>query len=88
MFDDQNKSSSQNAADFQRVMIAVDGSKASTDALHVGADMAKRFGAAIAVVHVLDLARDFTPERGFLDDGLFESLRTAGMKVLNSLPQF
>jgi len=83
MFDDQNKSSSQNAADFQRVMIAVDGSKASTDALHVGADMAKRCGAAIAVVHVLDLARDFTPELGFLDDGLFESMRTAGMKVLD-----
>jgi nucleotide-binding universal stress UspA family protein len=64
-------------------MVAVDGSKVATDALHVGADLAKRFGAAIAVVHVLDLTKGFTPELGFMDDGLFAEQRAAGLAVLD-----
>jgi nucleotide-binding universal stress UspA family protein len=64
-------------------MIAVDGSKPSSDALAVGADLAKRFGAAIAVVHVLDLARGFTPELGFVDEAVVAEQRAAGIAVLD-----
>jgi nucleotide-binding universal stress UspA family protein len=82
MLNEQTESS-RSPADFQRVMIAVDGSKPATDAVHVGADLARRFGAAIAVVHVVDVARGFTPELGILDERLLAEQKTAGLEVLD-----
>ena len=83
MFNKANETLRQHVADFRRVMIAVDGGEPSTEALYVGADLAKQLGAALAVVHVLDLAKGFTPELGFFDDRLLEEQRAAGRVVLD-----
>lgn len=79
-----HKITSRNPADFERVMIAVDGSKPSTDALHLGADLARRFGAAIAIVHVLDFVKGFAPELGIVDERIIEGQRVAGQAVLDT----
>jgi glycine betaine transporter len=69
---------------FGRVMIAVDQSKTSTRAFKVGADLAAQLGAtAIALVHVLDVTRGFSPELGIVDTRILDELRSAGVSLLD-----
>jgi nucleotide-binding universal stress UspA family protein len=68
---------------FERVLIAVDGSKTSTRAVQVGHELARQVGAAIALVHVLDLAKGFTPELGIADTRVIDELREVGVDVLD-----
>jgi nucleotide-binding universal stress UspA family protein len=80
-FEDQD--SPKRATVFERVMIAVDGSKTSARALEVGQALARQVGAAVALVHVLDLAKGFTPEFGIADTAIIDGLRVAGLEVLD-----
>jgi len=68
---------------FERVMIAVDGSKTSARAVEVGHELAKQLGAAVAFVHVMDITKGFSPELGVADTRVLEGLRVAGVAVLD-----
>lgn len=74
-------------ASFERVMIAVDGSATSKRAVRVGHGLAKQFGAAIALVHVLDIAKGLSPELGIVDSRIVDELRVMGLEVLDRYSQ-
>ena len=50
---------------FQRILIALDDSPISIQAMEVGRDFAKAVGAEIALLHVLDPRIAYAPEGGF-----------------------
>ena len=82
---------SDQASTFSRVMIAVDKSEASQWALEAAGNLAGRVGAAVALVHVVDLSKGFSPELGVLDERLLGEQRVASAEILDraerSLPQ-
>lgn len=62
--------------DMERILIAIDGSEAAFDALHVGVDLAAEEGTSVTIVHVIDgdndgPASDSHPDR---DDALREAV--------------
>jgi nucleotide-binding universal stress UspA family protein len=64
-------------------MIAVDGSKTSTRAVEIGHELANQLGAAVALVHVMDITKGFAPELGIADARILEGLRVTGAEVLD-----
>jgi nucleotide-binding universal stress UspA family protein len=67
---------------FERILVAVDRSAASRQALQLGAGLAALTGARVALVHVMDISKDFEPELGFADDPLTTDLRRAADELL------
>lgn len=56
-----------NARVFKRILVAVDRSEASRQAVELGARLAGMTGARVALLHVIDMSRELDPELGFAD---------------------
>jgi nucleotide-binding universal stress UspA family protein len=68
---------------FRRILVAVDQTIASRWATHLTAQLAAESGARVALVHVLDISRGFSPEFGFVDETAVERLRPFGEELLD-----
>ena len=68
---------------FRRILVAVDQTIASRWATRLAAQLAAATGARIALMHVLDISRGFSPEFGFVDETAIERLRPFGEELLD-----
>ena len=67
---------------FERILVAVDRSEASRQAVRLGAGLAALTGARVALVHVIDISKEFEPELGFADDLLTTDFRRPADELL------
>ena len=67
---------------FRRVLVGIDDSEPSGWAVGVGAALAKRIGAAVTLLHVIDLAKGFSPELEIMDERLLSQMRHKAAELL------
>jgi nucleotide-binding universal stress UspA family protein len=68
---------------FQRILVAVDQTSASQWAVHLAAGLAASTGARVALIHVIDISRGFSPEFGFVDETAIARLRPSADALLD-----
>ena len=68
---------------FSRILVAVDQTNASRWATRLSARLAAETGARVAVIHVLDISRGFSPEFGFVDETAVDRLRPSAEELLD-----
>jgi nucleotide-binding universal stress UspA family protein len=69
---------------FKKILVAVDNSPPAGRALDVAVTMAQQFDAQLAVVHVIDWCRAFSPELAIVDQAKLTELRAEGVTVLQN----
>jgi len=67
---------------FKRILVAVDNSLPAGRALDTAVTMAQQLDAQLAVVHVVDWSRAFSPELAMVDQAKMTELRGEGVTVL------
>lgn len=68
---------------YQRIMVAVDGSGPSSEALEEGIKFARDQGAQLRLVHVLDFASSNWAAEGYVDLSLLQqAIRNTGTQIL------
>jgi glycine betaine transporter len=82
---ENQSSTNQPEISFRRVMIAVDENETSQRALRVGVELAARFDAEVALLHVTNTTLGFSPELGVFDDRLRDELTVKGTALLEHL---
>jgi nucleotide-binding universal stress UspA family protein len=68
---------------FKRILVAVDRSEASRQAVELGARLAGLTGARVALLHVIDMSRELDPELGFADGVAGGELRSLAHDLLD-----
>jgi universal stress protein A len=71
---------------FQRILIALDGSAAAAHAGEVGGELARSLTAEIALVHAIDPALGFAPESGVAAADLISLAEQEGRALLAAFP--
>lgn len=67
---------------FHRILVAVDHGGASRWAAELATRLAAPLAARVALLHVIDIRKGFSPELGFADDLLVAQLRPAAEELL------
>ena len=66
-----------------RILVATDGGAPATRAVEVAVDLARRLGAQLGLVHVVDESRAFVPDLAVLDEVIMAELRRKGLAALD-----
>ena len=66
-----------------KILVATDGGAPAIRAVEVAVDLARRLGAELGVVHVVDESRAFVPDLAVLDEAIIADLRRKGLAALD-----
>ena len=69
---------------FKRILVAVDESQVSAEAVDVAAQLAAQLGADMGILHVVDDTRAFVPDVAMVDEVVMSELRREGIAALDA----
>ena len=70
---------------FERILVAVDHSDASRRAAELAVGLAAALSARVALLHVIDTGKGFSPELGFADDMVATQYRPSAQQLLEGV---
>jgi Ala-tRNA(Pro) deacylase len=68
---------------FARILVAVDESEPARSAIDLAADLATKTGANVRLIHVIDTARNWSPEFALSDQAAYELFHSEGQWLLH-----